>query len=47
MLRRLDLLLERLLNLMGRSKLLVKIARRVLLSHYIRKGWRGFIGSMQ
>ena len=36
--RRLDLLLEKLLGLMRRSELLTRIARRVLLFHYIRKG---------
>lgn len=38
MLSWLDSLLEKLLNLMGRNKLLTKIAKKVLLSRYIRKG---------
>ena len=39
MLRRLDFLLDRLLSWVGRNKLLAKIARRVLLTHYVRKGF--------
>ncbi len=38
MLRWIDSLLDKSLSLMGRSKLLTKIAEKVLLSHYIRKG---------
>ena len=38
MLKWLDSLLDKLLNLMGRSKLLTKITEKVLLSRYIRKG---------
>jgi len=39
MLKRIDSLLEKLLNRLGRNRLLAKIARRVLLAHYIRKGF--------